>query len=428
MEDHLQPITLGTATNHYADYPVALSLDARLRHLFILGQTGTGKTSLMQHLAISDMRAGNGFAFFDPHGQAVRELLDYVPANRTRDVVYVRPSDRERSFGFNVLQNVPEEEKDLVTQEIVGTFRYLWADSWGARMHNIFKHTVRALLDAPVRHGSTLLAIPLMLTHADFRRWILKHVRNPAVRQFWEHEFETWNSRQRAEFTQPILNKTGQFLLSDALRNVIGQAKSTIDLRYMMDNRKILLVDLDKGQLGADDANILGSLLVTGIQLAAMRRSKQPEHSRIPFYCYLDEFHSFTTQSFASILAESRKYKLGLILAAQYLDQIQPEIRSAVFGNCGNLVSFRISGADAPEMGSAIDYPAEALEDLAVGKSAIRYLNDGHPSSVLAATPQPDPAHRRGKADRVIAYSNDRYTTPTPTIDKRLARWLRTYG
>ena len=418
-------VRLGTATNHYADYPVFLSHQARLRHTFILGQTGTGKTTLMQNMAVQDMWAGEGFAFFDPHGDAARELIEYIPPDRMRDVLYLRPADTNRAFGYNILANVLEEERDRVTQEVVSTFRYRWAESWGARMENIFKHTVRALLDAPARHGSaTLLSVPLMLNRKEYRRWVLKHCKNRAVRDFFGYEFDAWNQRQVAEFVQPILNKVDQFLLSDVVRNVIGQAHSTIDLEYMMDNRKILILDLDKGSVGEDDANTIGSLLLTGFQLAAMRRSKLPVGERTPFFCYLDEFHSFTTGSFASIMSESRKYGLGLVLAGQYLDQIEiDQVKASVFGNCGNFCSFRVSTNDAQAIAQTLEYRSALLEDLPNGHAAVKYLKDGHPQTERVSTHLLDPRSRIGRSQKVIRYA-ERFTTPTDEINARLVKWL----
>ncbi len=419
-------INIGTATNHYADFSVDLDDDARLRHMFVLGQTGTGKSTLLHSMALKDMLAGNGFAFFDPHGDTVRELLDYIPASRMRDVVYLRPGDIKHSFGFNILSNVPPHERDRVTQEVVSTFRYRWFDSWGARMENIFKHTVRAILDAPARHGgSTLLSIPLMFNRPGYRKWILKHSTSPAVVEFFNHELGSWNARRLQEYVQPILNKVDQFLLSDTLRNVIGQSKSTIDLDFIMDRQRILLVDLDKGAIGADDANTIGSLLVTGFQLAAMRRSKIAPHERIPFYCYLDEFHSFTTGSFASILSESRKYGLGLVLAGQYIDQIEiDQVREAVFGNCGNLCCFRVSNKDASRLADTFDRSTHTIEDLPVGVALIKYLHDGHPRVYRMFTDMLPDDKYRGQARKVIEYSK-RFTTPIQTISNRLTRWLK---
>ncbi|MCP4381559.1 MAG: type IV secretory system conjugative DNA transfer family protein [Hyphomicrobiales bacterium] len=418
-------VTLGTATNHYSDYPVALSTNARLRHLFIIGQTGTGKTTLLQNMACSDLEAGEGFSFFDPHGDAARELLEYIPPHRMRDVIYLRPADTGRAFGYNILANVLEKERDRVTQEVVSTFRYRWVDSWGARMENIFKHTVRALLDAPARHGSaTLLSVPLMLNRKPYRQWVLKHSQNRGVIDSFGHEFGAWNPRQVAEFVQPILNKVDQFLLSDVVRNVIGQAQSTINLDRLMDDRKVVILDLDKGAIGADDANTIGSLLLTGFQLAAMRRSKRPPEERTPFYCYLDEFHSFTTGSFASIMSESRKYGLGLVLAGQYLDQIEiDQVRASVFGNCGNFCSFRVSTADAADLADTLNYRAARLEALRNGHAAVRYLHRGHPRTDQIETYLLDPDDRVGRSHSITKYS-ERYTTPTELIDRRMIKFL----
>lgn len=422
-------IQLGTATTHYTDFPVALSREARLRHLFVLGQTGVGKTTLLQRMAIEDMKVGNGFVFFDPHGDAARELINYVPRHRGMDVIYIRPADTNRAFGYNILGNVPEKEKDRVTQEVVATFKYRWADSWGARMENIFKHTVRALLDAPARHGgATLLSVPVMLNRKEYRQWVLKHCRSWAVKEYFAKEFDAFQPRQVTEFVQPILNKVDTFLLSDAVRNVVGQEKSTIDLEYIMDNRKVLILDLDKGAIGADDANTIGSLLITGFQLAAMRRSKLPPEKRIPFYCYLDEFHSFTTGSFSSILSEIRKYGLGLILAGQYLDQIENEhvkkaVYAAIFGNCGNFCCFRCSNNDAEHMAPTLEQEPSLLEDLPNGHAAVKHLENGHPRTNKIITHLLDQCDYVGRSKRVIRYS-DRYTTPTEDIDRRVRKWV----
>lgn len=295
MEHHR--MTLGAAISPlYERTPLSLSDDARLRHTFVLGQTGTGKTTLLQRMAVADLHAGNGFAFLDPHGDAAQELLDFIPPHRMDDVVYLRPGDTDRAFGFNVFHNVRDRDKDRLTQEVVATFRYRWSDSWGARMENIFKHAVRALLDVPAREGgATLLSLPLILNRDDYRAWVLRRCNSRAVRDFFQYEFDQWHVRQRSDFVQPILNKVDTFLLSDVLRNIIGQRVSTIDIDYIMNQRKILILDLDKGTIGKDDANTLGSLFVTAFQMAAMRRSALPIAERIPFYCYLDEFHSFTT-------------------------------------------------------------------------------------------------------------------------------------
>ena len=420
-------ITLGTATNHYADWQVSLAHDARLRHMFVLGQTGTGKTTLLQRMAVDDLHVGNGFAFIDPHGDAAQELLNYIPPSRMRDVIYLRPADTDRVFGFNILDNPREHEKDRLTQEVVGTFRYRWFDSWGARMENIFKHSVRALLDIPGRAGgATLVMLPLFLNRKDYRKWVLGWCRSRAVHDFFRYEFDRWNERQVTEFVQPILNKVDQFMLSDVLRNVIGQTKSTIDLDHIMDNRKVLIIDLDKGAVGSDDANTIGSLLVTGFQMAAMRRSAIAPKWRIPFYCYLDEFHSFTTGSFASILSESRKYGLGLCLAGQYLEQIEiDQVRAAVFGNCGTFCCFRTSNDDARKIADTLEQPTEILENLPTGKAAIKFLKEGEPVTAKITTDMLNPNDYIGRPVRVKRAA-ERYTTPVDTIIDRHRRWAST--
>ena len=322
------------------------------------------------------------------------------------------------------MQTPLEVERDRITQEIVGTFRHIWKDSWGARMDYIFKNTVRALLDNPARFGSTLLGVPRMFSDPRFRASILRHVKNSEVLRFWKHEFPTWSDRQQSEYVLPITNKVGQFLLSDTLRRILGQDKSTIDLSYLMDNRKILIVNLDKGQVGADDANIIGSLLVTGFQLAAMRRSATPEAERVPFMCYIDEFHSFATGSFANILSETRKHKMGLVLASQYLSQMSNDVRDAVFGNCGTIISFRVGGDDAVHLAKQLDKPAKALTDLNRGNVAVRILRDGLSDTFFAESPLPSRDDHCGYGASIIRHSNDRFTTPTDVIDARHYKWL----
>lgn len=419
-------ITLGTAVCPlYQRSPLTLTRDARLRHTFVLGQTGTGKTTLLQRMAIEDLHAGNGFAFLDPHGDAARELINYVPVHRMQDVIYLRPGDTDRAFGFNIFDNIHEHEKDRLTQEIVSTFRYRWADSWGARMENIFKYSVRALLDIPQRKGgATLLALPMFLNRADYRAWVLHHSQNIAVRHFFTDEFNSWDKRRQVEFVQPILNKVDQLLLSDVLRNVLGQTKSTIDVDYIMNHRKVLILDLDKGAIGADDADLIGSLFVTAFQLATMRRSHLDPNKRIPFYAYLDEFHSFTTGSFASIMSESRKYGLGLVLAGQYLDQIEiNQVQSSVFGNCGNIICFRIGNKDAEVIAPTVDAKPWRLEELATGQAAARYLEDGYPIAVNLETHTLNHTDHVGRAIRVKRYSR-RFTVDTNTVAERHTRWL----
>lgn len=415
---------LGTRHTLAGERPFGLTLSDRLHHLHVIGQTGTGKTTFLKHLAIDDMHRGYGLAFIDPHGDAAVELLDHVPPERMRHVVYLNPSNRSHSFGLNLLQSVPPHERDRVTQNVVGTFRYQWTDSWGARMEWIFKNTVRALLDYPTRSGSTLLGVPRMYSDPSYRASVVSHIKNPEALSFWKSHFSSWNDRQRSEYTAPVINKVSQFLLSDVLRNTLGQSFSTIDLPYIMDNRRILIVNLDKGQLGADDANLLGSLLVTAMQLAALKRSAVPIERRVPFFCYLDEFHSFTTRAFTSILSESRKYKFGLIAAHQYLEQMHDDVRAAIFGNVGTTVAFRVGGDDAADLSRHLGLPPISLEELSRGEVAVKLTSDGTTISFFGNASQPAESSYHGRGHKLISYSIARYTKPTREVEERIARWL----
>ena len=413
--------------SYWKKTPLILTKDARLRHTFVVGQTGTGKTTLFQRMAVADLHAGNGFVFIDPHGDAAQQLIDYIPSHRMEDVLYFDPSNKYDSFGLNILQNKNDDEKDQLTQEVVNTFRYRWSDSWGARMENIFKHSIRALLDIHSnKGGATLLMLPAFLARSDYRAWVLQHSESPAVRDFFAYEFDNWNERQRSEWVQPIQNKVGAFLLSSTLRNVIGQPKSTIDVDYIMNNQKVLIVNLSKGRIGVDDANTIGSLLVTAFQMAAMRRAKrkgESEEDRIPFYGYFDEFHSITTGSFASILAESRKYGFGLLLAGQYLDQIEvPQVRSAIFGNVGNIISFRVGNDDAEHLAQTVQEQKEELVDLGTGHARVKVLQKGKPITGKLSTYPLSGDDYTGSADKVKRHS-ERYMTDNRLIEHHHRQW-----
>jgi len=406
--------------------PFGIRPDDRFRHLHIIGQTGTGKSHLLKQLFLQDAHAGNGCAFIDPHGVEAVELLDYIPLHRMRDVVYFNATDRTHPLGFNLLGNVPRDDRDRVAQEVVGTFRYLWADTWGrGRMQYIFRNTVAALLDFPKSPGATLLGVARMYSDRDYRDRVIRHIRNPSVRHFWTAEFPEYTKRFAAEALSPIQNKVGQFLLSDTLRNTLGQVRSTIDLSYIMDNRRILIANLDKGKLGDDDANILGSLLVTGLYLAARRRSSIPEEERVPFHLYLDEFHSFATDAFISVLSEARKYRLSLTTAHQFLDQVPEAVLAAVLGNVGTLVAFRLGADDAKRIAPHFDpYSALALGDLANFEIIARVLENGLPVATIGRTdPLTHPRYDRSK--KLITYSRKRYTRPREDVEAAHIRWLK---
>lgn len=318
----------------------------RSRHMYVIGQTGTGKTALLELLALSDVFHNQGYAIIDPHGDFAASNLRYIPSWRTKDVVYFNPADTANPIGFNPMEVINPAMKSVISSEVIGVLKRMFGDSWGPRLEHILRFTILALLDYP---NTTLLDITRMLTDKNFREAVLRHTDDAVVKQFWHGEFATWNDRFAAEAIAPVLNKVGAFTANPIIRNIIGQPKSTFNIREIMDDGKILIVNLSKGLIGEDNAAILGSFLVTKIQLAAMSRSNISHvEDRRPFYLYVDEFQNFATDSFATILSEARKYGLNLVVANQYVSQMAPGVRDAVFGNVGTLVSFRLSADDAP--------------------------------------------------------------------------------
>ncbi|MCL2451456.1 type IV secretion system DNA-binding domain-containing protein [Candidatus Saccharibacteria bacterium] len=320
--------------------------DDRSRHIYVIGQTGTGKSALLELLALSDIYHGAGYAIIDPHGDFAVSNLKFVPPNRINDVVYFNPADTEFPLGFNPMEVYDPSQRNNISSEIIGVLKRMFGDSWGPRLEYILRYTILALLEYP---DTTMLDITRMLTDKKFRTKVLAKVQDTVVLQFWNVEFASWNDRFTAEAIAPVLNKVGAFVANPIIRNIIGQPKSTFNIREIMDEGKILIVNLSKGLIGDDNAAILGALMVTKIQLAAMSRSDIPSlDDRRPFYLYVDEFQNFATDSFAVILSEARKYGLYLTVANQYVSQMSEGVRNAVFGNVGTIISMRVSAEDAP--------------------------------------------------------------------------------
>ena len=318
----------------------------RGRHMYIIGQTGTGKSGLLELLTLSDIYYKQGFAIIDPHGDYATNILKYIPKDRINDVVYINPADQEYPIAFNPLEVTDSTSKGQICSELVGVLKRMFGDSWGPRLEYILRYTILALLDHP---NATMLDITKMLTNKQFREKVLSNCTDPVVQTFWHTEFASWNEKFASEAVAPVLNKVGAFTANPVIRNIIGQPKATFNIRKLMDDGKILIVNLSRGLIGEDNAAILGSLFVTKIQLAAMSRADTPNiKDRRPFYLYVDEFQNFATDSFAVILSEARKYGLNLTIANQYISQISEEVRDAVFGNVGTMISFRVSPDDSP--------------------------------------------------------------------------------
>jgi hypothetical protein len=322
----------------------------RMKHVYIIGKTGMGKSTLLENMAIQDIQNGEGMAFIDPHGSTAEKLLDFVPQDRVNDVLYFAPFDTDYPVGFNVMEDVGFDKRHLVVSGLMGTFKRIWVDAWSARMEYILSNTLLALLEYP---DSTLLDVNRMLVNKEFRRDVITHITDPIVKEFWAEEFAGYSDRYTQDATPAIQNKIGQFISNPLIRNIIGQPRSTFNLRTMMDERKLLIVNLSKGRLGETNASLLGSMLTVKIYLSAMSRadaSSAEMKNLPPFYFYVDEFQSVVNDAFADILSEARKYKLALTIAHQYIEQMEENVRNAVFGNVGTFIAFRVGPFDAEEL------------------------------------------------------------------------------
>jgi hypothetical protein len=415
---------IGTREVWGSENAVALSLPDRRQHLYIIGKTGSGKTTLLRNLIVQHLAAGHGIGLIDPHGDLAEELLDFIPAHRADDLVYFNPGDLAHPIAMNPLANVPPDDRHLVASGIVGAFKSIWPESFGPRMEYIFLNTVSALLDSP---NTSLLGINRMLTDADYRRRIVSKVRDPFVRSFWNDEFENYDERFRRDAIAPVQNKVGQFLLNPVMRNILGQVRSKVSIPFMMATGRIFIANLSKGKLGADKANLLGALLVTQFQLAAMSRVNQPEKDRKDFSLFIDEFQNFTTDAFASILSEARKYRLNLTLSHQYIEQIPERIRAAIFGNVASLISFRVGHTDAEvlkrEFGNT--YPLEAFVSLDRFQIIARLSENGQTREPFRAVTLPPIERSFGNSQKLIALSRQKYSAKRSDVESKIERWMQ---
>lgn len=401
----------------------------RRRHMYIIGKTGMGKSTLLENMIFSDIRAGRGVAVVDPHGDLADAVINFVPSNRTNDVIVFDPSDRDYPVSFNMLENVDSSLNTIVCSGLVGIFKKIYAESWGPRLEHILRNTILSLLEYP---GTTMLGIPRILQDQDFRRKVVKKISDPIVRAFWDKEFEKLDSRQRTEAISPILNKVGQFLSSPIIRNILGQTKSSLDLRFAMDKKKIVVINLSKGKIGEDNSALLGSMIITKFQIDAMSRANIPEKDRTDFYLYVDEFQNFATDSFATILSEARKYKLNLTMANQYIAQMNDEVKGAVFGNVGTVVSFQVGFDDAEYLSNQFGeevLPAD-LVSLSRYTAYSRLLIDGMPSNTFSfdTLPPPQLNVEEGRREKVIKLSRERYAKSREVVEDKIMRWSSSEG
>jgi len=400
-----------------------IKVDDRRRHFYTIGKTGMGKSNLMENMAIQDIQNGNGLAYVDPHGEGAEKLLDFVPEERIKDIVFFNPADLDFPIAFNVMEKVDFKLRHLVAGGLMGVFKKVWPDVWSARMEYILNNVILALLEYP---ESTLLGVNRMLADPEYRARVVEQVKDPIVRSFWVTEYARYTQRYEVEATAAIQNKVGQFVSNALIRNIIGQTHSTIDMRKIMDDGKILILDLSKGRIGEDNSRLLGALLITKLQLAAMSRVDIPEESRRDFYLYVDEFQNFATESFANILSEARKYRLNLIIGHQYISQMEDVVRDAVFGNVGTMAVFRIGAEDAEflEKEFAPEFTAEDLVNLPKYNIYLKLMIDGiasHPFSARTLSP-PVPIENSNR-DKIIQASRDVYGITRITVEDKISKW-----
>ncbi len=423
MDSHEHFVQLGTRHVWGGNADFGLGRSDRRAHIYMIGKSGSGKSTLLRNLIVQDIEAGEGVAVIDPHGDLANELLDSIPARRTDDVVYFDPADTDYPIGLNLLASVPSDDRHLVVSGIVGAFKSIWGDSWGPRLEYILANAISALLEC---QNVSLLALPRLLTDERYRDWILRQVSDPLVLRFWRDEFERWDARFRNEAIAPIQNKVGQLLMATPMRNILGQVKSKIDARFIMDHRRIFIANLSKGRLGADKTALLGALLVTQFQLAAMGRSVMRESDRVDFGLFIDEYHNFTTDSFASILSEARKYRLCLTLVGQYIAQASTELRDAVFGNVGTIVSFRVGESDAEVLAREFgnDFIPEQFSGLGNYEVCVKMLNQGTQEVPFLGRTLPPMSEQHNRRENLIHRSRERYATPRAVVEEKIRRWF----
>ena len=400
----------------------------RRQHMYVVGKSGTGKTTLLHNMMVQDIMNGEGGCVVDPHGEFVESLLEKIPPNRADDVVYFNPSDSDYFIGFNVLELPDSKYKHLVASGLMGIFTKIWSNVWSARMEYILNNSILALLDTP---GSSLLGITRLLVDKEYRGKIIANVKDPVVKAFWVHEYEEWRDQFRNEAIAPIQNKVGQFLSSALVRNIVGQSKSTIDVFEIMNSGKIFLVNLSKGRIGEDNSALLGGMLITKMQLAAMERVRIPEDERVDFFLYVDEFQNFATDSFANILSEARKYRLDLILAHQYIGQlvtdVSTKVRDAVFGNVGTMIMFRVGAADAEflEQEFTPEFEIQDMVNLPNRTIYLKLMANGIASRPFSASTLP-PFHGPATSsprDEIVQSSRKRYARPAWIVEKEINEW-----
>ena len=414
-------LELGVRDVWNTEHRFGLDAVERARHLYLVGQTGTGKSTLIANLVRQDIERGAGVTLIDPHGDLADAIFDVVPSGRIDDVVIIDPTDHAHVPAFNPFYRVPLDDRPRVTSNLVSTFKHVWPDSWGPRLEHILRNAVRLVLDAPDHLRPTFISVARLLVEPAFRARLLEHCTDARVESFFRDEFGKWNDRMLGEALAPVQNKLGAVLANPFVRNILGQWKPTIDLDRIIAQEQVLIVRVPKGALGEEQANLLGSMIVSGLTHAAMA----PRKERVPHHIFIDEFQSFTSESFATIMSEARKFNLTLTIGHQFTDQVSPTIRAAVFGNVGTIVSFRVGADDAERLAHECgEFAPARFCDLKRGQVIVKLMGQGGmPVTFVGRTELPIPGV--GTAGRVLAKSRRAYARPRDEVEGRLAKWLQ---
>ncbi len=409
--------------------PFGIKNKDRSKHMYVIGKTGMGKSTLLENMAVQDIQNGEGLAFLDPHGKSADLLLEYVPEDRIEDVLYFAPFDSDHPISFNIMEDVGYDKRHLVVSGLMSTFKKIWVDAWSARMEYILGNTLLALLEYP---ESTILGINRMLSDKEYRKKVVENITDSTVKSFWVDEFAKYTDRFAAEATPAIQNKIGQFTANPIIRDIVGQPHSSFDFRDLMDKKKIVIINLAKGRIGELNANLLGSMLITKMYLSAMSRADatEAELENLPdFNLYVDEFQSFANESFADILSEARKYKLSLTIAHQYIAQMTEEVQEAVFGNVGTMISFRVGAYDAEvlEKEFAPTFTSEDMVNLGFAQIYLKLMIDGvssapFSSKTLPPIKRPDVSFR----DEIVEFSRQKYAAERSHVEKVINEWYKT--
>lgn len=397
----------------------------RSRHFYIIGKTGTGKTTLIENMVAQDIMNGEGVGIIDPHGEFAEKMLKFVPKERIEDVVYLAPHDMDFPISFNVLEEVGPEQRSMVRDGLMSVFKKIWPDAFSGRMEYLLSNAILALLEVP---SSTLLGINRIFGDKEYRNWVVSQVTDSSVKAFWVDEFGKYDEKYAREASAAIQNKIGQFISNPLIRNIIGQPKTSFDIRDIMDKKKILIMNLSKGRIGEESSRLIGAMLITKIYLAAMARIDIPEAERNDFNLYVDEFQNFAVESFANILSEARKYRLNLTLAHQYIAQMDEKVRDAVIGNVGSMVVFRVGADDAEFLEKEFEpsFIVQDLVNLGFAHIYLKLMIDGFTSKPFSATTLPPiSAQKESNVEAIIKFSREKYAVPKDKAEEQINEWYK---